>query len=252
MARLLPILHLPTPEELDEMIAKYPRVPSLQPPPVTASSLRGREDPEVGIPLNHARFWFGPDHLVERYAEIKNSNTTSFFQPRTSTREWLETSESNQRQLQSVTERLESFLFDQLLSGELVITGFSSHDALDAKPIRVTTERLRTLDLDFAKCEAVGGGITISGIRVFKATSFAERKIEYIPGKVSRARLVSWYKSWIADHTAKGTIPSRHDEWIIARKVCGDGVPRDAVRELRRTLAPPEWKKQGRPRANRA
>jgi hypothetical protein len=65
-------------------------------------------------------------------------------------------------------------------------------------------------------------------------------------GQFSSSGLAAWYESWVADNTARGTIPSRDEEWEAAKAALGESVPRDRVRELRKTLAPSSWRRKGR------
>ncbi len=65
-------------------------------------------------------------------------------------------------------------------------------------------------------------------------------------GSYSQKRLRKWYQKWVADNLASGRCPSRDEEWGAAKKALGIGVPRDAVRALRRELAPPSWSQMGR------
>ena len=65
-------------------------------------------------------------------------------------------------------------------------------------------------------------------------------------GKYSKARVDAWYKEHVRHHQEAGVIPSREDDLIAARKKFSNSIiPRDAVRDARRRLAPDIWKKQG-------
>ena len=65
-------------------------------------------------------------------------------------------------------------------------------------------------------------------------------------GKFSPIRLRQWYEEWIVTNETTSNQPSRDEDWTAAKLELGDGVPRDAVWELRRELAPDSWTKKGR------
>ena len=67
-------------------------------------------------------------------------------------------------------------------------------------------------------------------------------------GAYSESKLRGWYEKWIAECSAAGKTPSRDEDWAAAKAELGDGVPRDAIRRLRRELAPDDWKRFGRRR----
>ncbi len=80
-------------------------------------------------------------------------------------------------------------------------------------------------------------------------SSLNENRPEPAPGRrFSEAALRKWYEQRVKDHAKNEKPPSREDDWAATRTKFGDGVPRDAVRALRRELAPVEWKKGGHPK----
>jgi len=64
--------------------------------------------------------------------------------------------------------------------------------------------------------------------------------------RYSRAELEKWYQGYVVEQRKAGKRPSRDDDWEAARRALGEGVPREAVREARRKLAPDDWKDPGR------
>ena len=61
------------------------------------------------------------------------------------------------------------------------------------------------------------------------------------------AKAREWYRQWVADHRAAGTIPSREEDWRVALEQPGlEGIPRGQVRKLRREEAPTDWKRPGK------
>lgn len=66
------------------------------------------------------------------------------------------------------------------------------------------------------------------------------------PAGYSPVRLESWYAAWVAANEETGHAPSRAEDLAAAKEALGDAVPREAVRALRRQLAPAGWRKQGR------
>ncbi len=68
-------------------------------------------------------------------------------------------------------------------------------------------------------------------------------------GGFSEKALCTWYKEWVAKNFKVGKIPARKDDWEAAKNAenaVSKNVPRDAVRALRKKLAPETWTAQGR------
>ena len=59
---------------------------------------------------------------------------------------------------------------------------------------------------------------------------------------MSDGELRAWYKTRVQ----AGKATSEETDWEAARDEFGDRVRRDQIRNLRRELAPPSWRKQGR------
>jgi hypothetical protein len=66
--------------------------------------------------------------------------------------------------------------------------------------------------------------------------------------KMPDARFRKWYERRLNECAEKHEHRSEADDWEAAQAEFGDKVRRDQVRELRRELAPSEWRKRGRPR----
>ncbi len=63
----------------------------------------------------------------------------------------------------------------------------------------------------------------------------------------SGGKLRKWYaEEWVPKNKADEAIPSREQELKAAKQACGDGVTRQAIRTLRKELAPESWRKRGR------
>jgi hypothetical protein len=57
-----------------------------------------------------------------------------------------------------------------------------------------------------------------------------------------------WYEQYLEYAKTRAQEPSETDDWKAARQKFGDKVRRNQVRDLRRELAPAEWRRQGRRR----
>jgi hypothetical protein len=65
----------------------------------------------------------------------------------------------------------------------------------------------------------------------------------------NRVKLKEWYRKRVAEWPASDVPPSRDDDWQAAKSQGFPNVPREAVRQLKKDFAPPEWSKKGaRPR----
>jgi hypothetical protein len=61
----------------------------------------------------------------------------------------------------------------------------------------------------------------------------------------SIAKIRRWYLGYVSRHQKSGTRPSREDDLLAARAALGRNLPRKIIRDLRRELAPDEWKRAG-------
>jgi hypothetical protein len=82
----------------------------------------------------------------------------------------------------------------------------------------------------------------VSGIRVFSPPAVA--KPTPAPSRqFSKSAVRDWYGKWVEEHLAAGSQTSR-DQDVEAARAAGYLVPRDFLRELRRELAPPAWRRR--------
>jgi hypothetical protein len=76
----------------------------------------------------------------------------------------------------------------------------------------------------------------------------ADRNDEASIRRYSQAALEEWYVKRVQTWPGSVRHPSECDDVAAAKSEVGQGVSRDAVRKLRRTLAPPAWRAHGRRR----
>ena len=106
-------------------------------------------------------------------------------------------------------------------------------------------DELRVLE---EKCTELGA-MSASKWAGSAQSNLNDNRPEPAPGRrFSKAKLRKWYEQRVKDHAKDEKPPSREDDCAAARAKFGGGVPRDAVRVLRRDLAPVKWKKGGRPK----
>ena len=140
---------------------------------------------------------------------------------------------------------LEFRLLRNLITGKLVATGHAATDALDEPARTIAADRWRTLVPDFEKSSATGPGVVVGGVLVFQ-TRPKPAAAGAAPRQVAQRKLRVWYIRWIQTNLADGKQPSREVEWAAARDALGTSVSRERLRELRRELAPEEWRRLGR------
>ena len=146
----------------------------------------------------------------------------------------------------SLRSDLERELIDKLRRGVLTALGYDSRAAIDAPPVTISADRWRVLTPDFGESSATASGFTITGILVIEGMPQSAMIPDRTAGTVAKAKLASWYRQWVAQNAASGAIPTRDQDWAAAKTALGNGVPRDAVRDLRRHMAPDAWRRQGR------
>ena len=106
-------------------------------------------------------------------------------------------------------------------------------------------DELRALE---AKCTELGA-LSDSQQAGPAQSSLNDNRPEPAPGpRFSKAKLRKWYEQRVKDHAKDEKPPSREDDCAAALAKFRGGVPRDAVRALRRELAPVKWKKGGHPK----
>jgi hypothetical protein len=76
----------------------------------------------------------------------------------------------------------------------------------------------------------------------------ADRNDEASIRRYSQAALEEWYVKRVQTWPESVRHPSECDDVAAAKSEVGQGVTRDAVRKLRKTLAPPDWRAHGRRR----
>jgi len=64
--------------------------------------------------------------------------------------------------------------------------------------------------------------------------------------RFSRGALVDWYKKRIETWPAGVRPPSFQDDWSAAKAELNPQITRDAMRDLRKQYAPPDWIRQRR------
>ena len=87
------------------------------------------------------------------------------------------------------------------------------------------------------------------GTAIINSSKNQGREITSQKRAYSQAQLDQWYRRRVAGWPASKVPPSRDDDLRDARNEGFPSVSRDAIRELRKNFAPPEWSKKGaRPR----
>jgi hypothetical protein len=210
-----------------------------------------RVDAGKGLTLREAMLFYGDPNHAQTFYELEQSGYGGDPPDTVGADGWpipheeIRDFDIKSFRLQDLRVILERSLLKQLRSGQLVATGYASTAPLDAPAARIVADRWRTLTPDFTASEASGpGGLVISGLLVFKA-GHDKREVRPKPA-FSAAKLRVWYLDWIGSNAKGGTTPSRDEDWSAARAALGSEVSREAVRSLRRELAPAEWTRLGR------
>lgn len=191
--------------------------------------------------------FYGEEYHAERYTRLQlmGFDSDPYFDP------W-DTAERNEYCLRNLDlreseRRLEHCLIERLLAGTLFATGYAEKAALDENASKILPDRWRTLTPDFTTSSATAPGLNVTGILVFDPQKNSADLSKVARG-FSQAELKRWYKQWIAECGAAGRSPSRDEDWTEARRVFERPVPRDALRLLRREMAPSSWRSRGRRR----
>lgn len=141
---------------------------------------------------------------------------------------------------------LQARLWGKLLRGELIAYGYSNQAPLDAPRRAIIAERWEDLVLAARESTASGNGIEVTQIRVFLPGSSGMDGAPRARKSYARTELRKWYLDRIGDCAKSGRLPSRDDDYREANARFGGSVPKRAVQELRRELAPESWKRKGR------
>jgi hypothetical protein len=202
-----------------------------------------------GLSLRDASIFYGDADVVERFARLweQGYDVEPEYDP------WPDESRDRFAHIRNVQyreekTRLEFGLLRKLSAGTLFATGFSHAAPLDEPATRIAADRWRILTPDFDSSSAAAPGMIITGILVFEPNQATAGRGENERRRFSSAELKRWYVQHVEECTRSGLVPSREEESQEANRVFGRPIPREAVRSLRRQLAPAEWRRQGRRR----
>ena len=207
--------------------------------------------PETGLTLRQAMLFYDEEDLAERFYDLEAQGYHGDPPPRVgldgwpTPREVLIDFDGGARELRQAMSRLEFCLRQKLITGKLVATGHAATDALDEPARTIAADRWRTLVPDFEWSTASGPGVVVGGILVFRTRAKPD-PAGSAPRQAGRSQLRAWYVRWVQSNLANGKQPSRELELATAREHFGLSVSRDRLRELRRELAPEQWRRVGR------
>lgn len=207
--------------------------------------------PKAGLTLRQAMFFYDEEGLTERFLELEADGFGGDPPCIVGDDGWptdeaiLSAFRIGSRSLTDARLRLEYCLVEKLVTGRLVATGFGPHSAIDQPATPIAADRWRVLKPDFERSQATALGVTIDGILVFGAPPERDAEAQQ-PARFSQAALRAWYERRVAAHEATGSMPSRDEDVEAARQEFGPRVPREAIRSLRRDLAPAAWTRFGR------
>jgi hypothetical protein len=205
-----------------------------------------RVDANAGLSLRDAMLFYGDQSDAKTVSEL---TCQGFGEPpyyplhEMSRTEQIEFNVSSM-QLESARMRMEREFLSMLMSDAVFATGYASHSPLDMPATRVVADRWRLLEPNFDDSTAKGSNLDISGILVFDSSRPAQAPV--LSKTFSAAKLREWYRRWVSSNEQTGHLPSRLEDLQSARQGLGEGIPRSALRLLRRELAPSSWKKFGR------
>jgi hypothetical protein len=101
-----------------------------------------------------------------------------------------ESSESPKWQFRRIAEKMESAFLERLRNGEFLATGYDTRSLAGAAPTAIASDRWRVLVPNFEHSTASGPGISIVGIRIFKAVKILNSDLRpaepYRTGMVGR------------------------------------------------------------------
>ena len=227
-----------------------------------------RVDPEDGLTLWQAMLHYDETGLAEELRDLTEWQTSSSFVQtetigdpsatlsapdygRNALLEALCGTNPSERRLNDVRRALDLEFRLKLRSGFLTATGISAA-AMPDEPARIILpDRWQYLVPDYCFSSAAGCASTIEGILVFKPEIYChgppKPRARYSSAKVKR-----WYRGWVARFEDGDCPPSAAADRSAAEQELGFSIPRDVLRELRRELAPDQWKRKGRRRSGRA
>lgn len=207
--------------------------------------------PEAGLTLRQAMFFYDEHNLSERFLDLEANGYGGDPPCLVDVDGWptpehiLSDFQVKSRDMREARLRLEHCLLRRLVIGKLVATGYSSTASSDEPAKLIIPDRWRVLKPDFETSEASSSGLVISGILVFKRRPVSETVPRKAP-RFSAAEVRTWYERRVRAHEAAGTAPSREHDVEAARAEFGSTISRDFLRNLRRELAPEDWKRLGR------
>jgi hypothetical protein len=206
-----------------------------------------RVDSKSGLPLWEAMLFYGN----QSDAEVVNNLTFQGFgdPPYMPLEEMPEAEEKEYRMnswiLSDRRHRMEAEFTWMLRRGEVTATGYSRHSPLDMPATMIIPDRWRLLEPDFTNSSASGPGGDIAGILIFERPKTKSQGVN-APTSFSPAKLRDWYTRYVLTNEESGTSPSRDEDLAAARAVFGSTIPRSALRQLRKDLAPKTWTHHGR------
>jgi hypothetical protein len=206
-----------------------------------------RVDVEAGLPLWEAMLYYG------NQADAEVVSTLSFqgfgdppYMPEDEMPE-IERKEyrMNSWILSDRRFRMEADFTWMLRRGEVIATGYSHNSSLDMPATTIIPDRWRLLEPNFTDSSASGPGGEIAGILVFARPKPKSQNLTTLTA-FSSAKLREWYTRYVATNEENRTFPSRDDDLAAAKARFGNKIPRSALRQLRKELAPKTWTQRGR------
>jgi hypothetical protein len=206
-----------------------------------------RIDPSAGLTLRQAMLHYGERSLTQLLVDLEAQQNPRLVRniEDAERHAFWRACERLDRSRRETRSRLEHTLIEKLASGILTATGHAKAAPLDEPARMISPDRWSILKPDFVGSRAKGGGMHVSGIRVFSRPAIA--KPTPTPSRrFSEAAARTKYRRWVEQNEAAGTQPSREQDAAAMREALVMDVPRDFLRGLRRELAPPAWTSKGR------
>jgi len=206
-----------------------------------------RVDSKSGLPLWEAMLFYGNQSDAE---VVSTLSFQGFGDPPFMPVDEMPEAEAKEYRLNSWIlsdrrHRMEAAFTWMLRRGEVIATGYSRHSPLDMPATTIIPDRWRLLEPDFTNSSASGPGGDIAGVLIFERSKPRSQNL-LAPTAFSPARLREWYTRYISTNEESGTSPSRNEDLAAARALFGNKIPRSALRQLRKDLAPKAWTQHGR------
>lgn len=151
--------------------------------------------------------------------------------------------------LQRYRRYLEQALLGKLSSGELFATGYAQGSPLDQGASSIASDRWRILTPNFEISGATSDSGNVIGILVFSPSTSQNGTDQ--SRRFAASSLRTWYRHYVEKAQRSGAMPSRDDDWAAAKAEFGTNIPREALRAIRREIAPPQWRRFGRRKQKR-